>query len=62
MPYTKHYGFTYNLGNYQSEHIAVEREFSNSFPPDQAILMLAKEVEHDHQLLEERRKFIKGGK
>ncbi|MDD5701032.1 MAG: hypothetical protein PHU23_03185 [Dehalococcoidales bacterium] len=60
MSYTKRYGFTFNLGNYQSEHIAIEREFSNAVPPDQAILMLAAEVERDHQILEQRRK--NGGK
>ena len=61
MPYKKLYGRTYNLGNFQSEHISVEREFSNAFSPDDAIIMLAREVEHDHRLLEEKRKLNNGG-
>lgn len=44
MAYTLRYGRNFNLGNYESERIEIEREFSNAVPSTQAILMLEKEI------------------
>ncbi len=45
MPYTMRYGRNFNLGNYESERIEIEREFSNQVPCTQAVQLLAKEIE-----------------
>jgi hypothetical protein len=54
-----HYGRTFNLGNYESERVEIEREFSNTVPSTQAVLVLEKEVLADRKALIENRN---GGK
>jgi hypothetical protein len=57
--YKLRYGRNFNLGNYESERIEIEREFSNTVPSAQAVLAIEKEIEADRKALIEARN---GGK
>ena len=46
--YKLRYGRTYNMGNYQSERLEVERDFPEETPRADALLMLIHEVEELH--------------
>ena len=58
MSYKMRYGHTFNLPNYASDRIEIEKEFSNMVPSADALKALEKEVMQDYEELKKSR----GGK
>lgn len=48
--YRLSYGRTFNLGNYESEHIALEQDFDDSIMKSAAALKLQAEVDATHEI------------